>query len=63
LISFSPQAEAGKAFRIKGQTFGKTARLDGGMYHILASQRQAQFGAGQALDHHAIQFQAMRGGV
>ena len=33
------------------------------MYHILASQRQAQFGAGQALDHHAVQFQAMAGSV
>ena len=33
------------------------------MYHILASQRQAQFGAGQAFNHRAIQLQPMRGSV
>ena len=64
-LSFRPGtgAEAGKALRIEDQTFRQAARLDGGMYHILASQRQAQFGAGQAFNHHAFQLQPMRGGV
>ena len=33
------------------------------MYHILASQRQAQFGAGQAFDYRAVQFQPVGGSV
>ena len=33
------------------------------MYHILATQRQAQFGARKCLDHMTIQAQPVRGGI
>ena len=38
----------------------KAAGIDGGMYHILAAQRQAQFGAGQPID--CFDTQPARGG-
>ena len=50
LADFHPHRRRSRSrrSRIQDQTFRQAARFDGGMYHILAPQRQAQFGAGQA---------------
>ncbi len=56
---------ARKPLRRSASKISRSARppdWTGGMYHILAAQRQAQFGAGKCLDHFTIQPQPMGGG-